>query len=321
MMTRPALYVSRLLPEAVMAAIERRFHLIARPAVTPPSVDQLRDGLRAAEAAICTLTESIGPQVLSGAPNLRVVANYAVGYNNIDVEAANAKGIVVTNTPDVLTDATADLTWTLILTTARRVVEGDRLVRSGRWPGWQPTQLLGLDVSGRALGLIGMGRIGRAVAERAAGFHMQILYHTRHPKQEAEQHRAWISCSLEQVLSESDIVSLHVPLTRATTHLIGVAQLALMKPTAILINTARGPVVDEAALVNALVNGRPAGAGLDVYEQEPSVHPRLLELDQVVLAPHLGSATLTTRIRMGMICLENITAVLEGREPPNRVAT
>jgi glyoxylate reductase len=318
-MARPSLYVSRLLPERVMVVIEDHFHLLVRPTTTPPSADQLRDGLREADAAICTLTEQITDSVLAAARKLKIVANYAVGYNNIDVAAANAKGIVVTNTPDVLTDATADLTWALILATARRVVEGDRLVRSGRWDGWEPTQLLGLDVSGRTLGLIGMGRIGRAVAQRAAGFDMQVLYHTRHPVKDVGRHEKWASRSLEQLLAESDIISLHVPLTRDTRHLIGAPQLALMKPTAVLINTARGPVVDERALVEALSQRRLAGAGLDVYEQEPALYPRLSELDQVVLVPHLGSATLSTRVRMGMICLENIGAVLEGREPPHRV--
>jgi glyoxylate reductase len=319
-MPHPTLYVSRLLPEAVMAVIDERFQLIARPETSPPSVDQLRQGLLDADAAISTLTEPITESLLDGTRHLKIVANYAVGYNNIDVAAAMAKGIVVTNTPDVLTDATADLTWALILATARRVVEGDRLLRSGRWDGWQPTQLLGLDVSGRTLGLIGMGRIGRAVARRAAGFNMQILYHTRQPVKDLARHEGWIARTLNQLLSESDIVSIHVPLTPATTHLIGAAQLALMKPTALLINTARGPVVDEASLVEALSQRRLAGAGLDVYEQEPAVHPRLSQLDRVVLAPHLGSATLSTRVRMGMICLENIAAVLEGRDPPNRVA-
>jgi glyoxylate reductase len=319
MMTKPTLYVSRLLPETVMAVIADRFALVGRPQPAPPSSDEVRRGLRDADAAICTLTEQITEPVLDGVRKLKIVANYAVGYNNIDLTAARSRGIVVTNTPDVLTDATADLTWTLILATARRVVEGDRLVRSGRWSGWQPTQLLGIDVSGRTLGLVGMGRIGRAVARRATGFNMQILYHTRQPVKDIDQHKGWVSRSLEQLLSESDIVSIHVPLTPATTHLIGTTQLALMKPTALLVNTARGPVVDEAALVEALLQGRPAGAGLDVYEHEPTVHPRLLQLDQVVVAPHLGSATLSTRVRMGMMCLENIAAVLEGREPPHRV--
>jgi glyoxylate reductase len=304
-----------------MAVIADRFELVDRPEETPPSASRLRDGLREADAAICTLTEQITESTVVEARKLKILANYAVGYNNIDLEAVKARGIVVTNTPDVLTEATADLSWALILATARRLMEGDRLVRSGRWDGWRPTQLLGLDVSGRTLGLIGMGRIGRAVAERAAGFKMQVLYHTRQPPRAGERRpNSWVSRSLEQLLSESDIVSLHVPLTQATTHLIGAAQLALMKPTAILINTTRGPVVDEGALVEAVGQRRLAGAGLDVYEREPLVHPRLLALEQVVLAPHVGSATLSTRERMGMICLENIEAVLSGGEAPHRVA-
>jgi glyoxylate reductase len=302
-----------------MAVIADRFELVHRPEETPPPARQVREGLREADAAICTLTEQITEAAVDGARNLKILANYAVGYNNIDVAAAKTRGIVVTNTPDVLTEATADLTWALVLATARRLTEGDRLVRSGRWDGWRPTQLLGLDVSGRTLGLIGMGRIGRAVAERATGFKMRVLYHTRQPWKAADQPNSWVSRSLEHLLSESDIVSLHVPLTPTTTHLIGAEQFAQMKPTAILINTTRGPVVDEGALVEALGQRRLAGAGLDVYEREPLVHPRLLEFDQVVLAPHVGSATLSTRVRMGMICLENIEAVLAGREAPHRV--
>lgn len=302
-----------------MAAIGERFALINQPGAMPPPESGLREGLREADAAICTLTEQISPSVLACARKLKIVANYAVGYNNIDLAAAKAKGIIVTNTPDVLTEATADLTWALILATGRRLVEGDRLVRSGRWDGWRPTQLLGLDISRRTLGLIGMGRIGRAVAQRAAGFDMQVLYYTRRPLIAADRRDRWVSRGLEALLSESDIVSLHVPLTPATTHLIGSSQLALMKPTAILINTARGLVVDEAALADALEQGRLAGAGLDVYEHEPAVHPRLLALEQVVLAPHIASATFSTRVRMGMICLDNIEAVLSGREAPCRV--
>jgi glyoxylate reductase len=303
-----------------MAEIGDRFVLVSRPTASPPSMSDLHDGLRDADAAICTLTEKITDPVLDGARRLKILANYAVGYNNIDLAAAIARGVVVTNTPDVLTDATADLTWALILATARRLVEGDRLVRTGRWKGWTPTQLLGLDVSGATLGIIGMGRIGRAVARRAAGFNMRVLCYTRTPGQADGQHEGWTSVDLPLLLSESDIVSLHVPLTQATSHLMGPAQFALMKATAILINTARGPVVNEEALVTALDQGRLAGAGLDVYEREPAVHPRLMELDQVVLAPHLGSATLSARIRMGLICLENIEAVLAGRQAPHRVA-
>lgn len=319
-MSLPALYVSRLLPDPVMTAIRERFHLINAPEDAPPSEHQLRAGLSAADAAICTLTEPITALMLAQATSLKVLANYAVGYNNIDLQAAARKHIVVTNTPDVLTDATADLTWALILAVARRIVEGDALVRSGSWCGLTPAQLLGLDISGRVLGVIGMGRIGRAVAERARGFRMQVLYYSRQPPEVDPTPEGWTYRRLEHLLAESDIVSLHVPLTPATTHLIGPEQLALMKPTSILINASRGPVIDEAALVEALQQGRLAGAGLDVYEREPLLHPGLVSLRQVVLLPHIGSATLATRVRMGMICLDNIDAVLNGRPAANRVA-
>jgi glyoxylate reductase len=242
-----------------------------------------------------------------------------VGYNNIDIHAANRKGLIVTNTPDVLTDATADLTWGLLLATARRVVEGDRLVRAGQWRGWAPTQFLSTDVSGKTLGIIGMGRIGQAVAERAVGFRMSVLYHARKPVAPASSVHQWEFRPLSELLGQADFVTLHVPLTEDTHHLIGTRELAMMRSTTILINTARGPIVDEGALVEALKAGTIAGAGLDVYEQEPVVHPGLLALNQVVALPHLGSATWHTRVQMGMICLKNIEAVLDGRPAPNRV--
>lgn len=316
-MPLPALYVSRLLPDPVMAAIRERFRLTAVPAVEPPSPRALLDGMREAEAAICTLTETIDDSVLSYAPRLKILANYAVGYNNIDLDAARAHGVVVTNTPDVLTDTTADLTWALLLAAARRVVEGDRLVRAQQWTGWAPTHMLGADVWGKTLGVIGMGRIGQAVARRAAGFNMPVLYAGRHP---VPGDPRWDFRPFDEVLAESDFITVHVPLTPDTHHLLDKQAFARMKPTAFLINTSRGPVVDEAALVEALRAGRPAGAGLDVYEREPELHPGLRELPNVVLLPHLGSATLDTRIRMGMICVENVRAVLEGRPAPNRVA-
>jgi glyoxylate reductase len=250
---------------------------------------------------------------------LKIIANYAVGYNNIDLPAAAQRGIIVTNTPDVLTEATADLTWALLLALTRRVVEGDAWVRTGHWPGWTPTQMLGADVSGKTLGIIGMGRIGQAVAQRAAGFRMPVIYTGRHGVSNPPG-VSWIRRSLDDVLGESDFLSLHVPLTEATRHLIDRHKLALMKPTAFLINTSRGPVVDEAALVSALEAKTIAGAGLDVYEQEPIVSAGLISLPNVVLLPHLGSATLETRVRMGLICLDNIAAVLGGRPAPNRVS-
>ncbi|MGH7250335.1 MAG: 2-hydroxyacid dehydrogenase [Nitrospiraceae bacterium] len=318
-MPPPSLYIARLLPEPVMAAAAERFHLTALPKATPPSRETLLEGLRGAHAAICTLTEHLDQEILSQAPRLRVIANYAVGYNNIVLEAARARGIIVTNTPDVLTEATADLTWALLLATARRVAEGDRLVREGAWQGWDPTQLLGADVEGKTLGIIGMGRIGRAVARRASGFNMTVLYCSHGVGDPSALVSQWQRVPQEEVLARSDFISLHVPLTPETQHLIGPAELRRMRPTAFLINTSRGPVVDEAALVDALREGRLAGAGLDVHEREPQLHPGLLPLRQVVLLPHLGSATLRTRIQMGMVCLENIQAVLEGRPAPNRV--
>jgi glyoxylate reductase len=261
--------------------------------------------------------DTVDGELLSSASHLKIVANYAVGYNNIDLDAARRHHIVVSNTPDVLTDATADLTWALLLATARRVVEGDAVVRSNRWTGWTPTQHLGKEVSGKTLGIIGMGRIGRAVAQRAEGFRMAIRYQSHHSPPAVPG--VWEPRALDRLLQESDFVTLHVPLNSKTRHLIGTRELSLMRPTAILINTSRGPVIDEAALAHALQSGTIAGAGLDVYEEEPTVHPLLPSLKQVVLLPHLGSATMQTRVQMGLICLDNIQAVLEGRPAPNRV--
>ena len=316
----PRLYLARPFPTQVMAVIQERFQLTVPPADHPPSAAEILAGLREAQAAICTLNERIDAEAMAAAPSLRVIANYAVGYNNIDMDAAKARGIIVTNTPDVLTNATADLAWALILAVARRVVEGDQLVRQHRWTGWSPTQMLGTDLSGKTLGIIGMGRIGQAVARRAAGFEMTVLYWSRSERPLQPSNPSWQRVSFEELLRRSDFLSLHVPLTPETKHLINEAALRLMKPTAFLINAARGPVVDEAALVKALHEGRLAGAGLDVYEREPELQPGLRELSQVVLLPHLGSATTETRVRMGMMCVENVLAVLEGKPAPNRVA-
>lgn len=319
LMERPTLYITRLLPQPVLDAIFAQYRVLTEPTDRPPTEEELRRGFAEAQAVICTLTDRIDASVLSHATNLKIIANYAVGYNNIDLPAAAQRGIIVTNTPDVLTDATADLTWALLLSLTRRVVEGDTWVRTGHWPGWTPTQMLGADVSGKTLGIIGMGRIGQAVAQRAAGFRMPVIYAGRHSVS-GPPGASWSWRSLDEVLAESDYISLHVPLTEATHHLIDRRRLSLMKPTAFLINTSRGPVVDEAALISALEAQTITGAGLDVYEQEPVVPARLMSLPNVVLLPHLGSATLETRVRMGLICLDNIAAVLGGRPAPNRVA-
>jgi glyoxylate reductase len=315
---KPPLYVSRILPDPVMSAIRERFTLLQEPHDAPPDPSLLTSGLSQAVAAIVTLSDRIDAETLASTSRLKIIANYAVGYNNIDVEAARQRGIVVTNTPDVLTDATADLTWALMLATARRVIEGDRLVRHGQWSGWSPTQLLGTAVAGRTLGIIGMGRIGQAVAHRAAGFRMRVSYCSRRPV-ESPRGEAWEFLPLPDLLAGSDIVSIHVSLTPDTRHLVGAQEFAHMRRSAILVNTARGPIVDEAALVDALANGAIAGAGLDVFENEPQLHPRLASFPQVVLLPHLGSATMATRVEMGMMCGDNVDAVLSGRPAPNRV--
>ncbi|THI91572.1 MAG: D-glycerate dehydrogenase [Nitrospira sp. CG24A] len=316
---RPTLYISRLLPDPVMAIVRERFQLVQEPLDALPAPSALREGLCQADAAIVTLGDRIDAEAIHAATRLKILANYAVGYNNIDLMAARQRGLIVTNTPDVLTDATADLTWALLLATARRVVEGDSLVRSGHWTGWSPIQLLGAEVSGKTLGIIGMGRIGQAVAQRAVGFRMPVRYHSRQPIATSSLPREWEYRSLQELLSEADVVTIHVPLTPTTHHLIGERELSWMRPTAFLINTARGPIIDEGALVDALETGVIAGAGLDVYEQEPAMHSGLAQLKQVVLLPHLGSATLHARVQMGLVCVNNIHAVLEGRPAPNQI--
>jgi glyoxylate reductase len=282
------------------------------------SIDELRAKVAGCDGVLCLLTDRIDASVLDAAKGCRVFANMAVGYNNVDVRAATERGIMVTNTPGVLTEATADLTWTLILSIARRVVEGDHEMRNGRFPGWGPLYMLGGDITGRTLGLIGPGRIATAVAERARGFQMAILYAGRRANPELDALGArWTP--LDELLAASDFVSLHTPLTPETRHLIDARALGLMKPTAYLINTARGPVVDEAALVDALRSGRIAGAGLDVYEDEPKMAPGLAECPNTVLLPHVGSATFATRSAMARIAAENLRAALRGEPPANLV--
>jgi glyoxylate reductase len=317
-MDRPTLLITRLLPQPVMDAIPRHYQVLAESLDRPLTTEELQRGFSQADAVICTLADHIDASLLSHTTKLKIVANYAVGYNNIDLSDAAQRGIIVTNTPDVLTDATADLTWALLLAVARRVGEGNAWIRTGNWTGWTPTQMLGSDITGKTLGIIGMGRIGQAVAQRAAGFRMSILYAGRHAVS-SPPGLSWTWQPLDAVLTNSDFLSLHVPLTDTTRHLIGQRELARMKPTAFLINTSRGPVIDESALLSSLKARTIAGAGLDVYEHEPTISPALCSLLNVVHLPHLGSATLQTRVRMGLICLDNITAALEGRSVPNRV--
>ncbi len=261
-----------------------------------------------ADALLCLLTDRVDATLLERGPGLKIVANMAVGVDNVDLEAARERDVAVSNTPEVLTDATADLAWALLLAVARRLAWGDRLVRGGGFTGWKPGLGIGQDVTGRTLGIVGAGRIGRAVAERAAGFKMEVLLRSRSA-----------GPSLVELLERSDFVSLHVPLSEETRHLIGEPELRRMRPHAVLVNTARGPIVDERALVRALREGWIAGAGLDVFEHEPSLAPGLRDLPQVVLAPHVGSATVATRNRMAEIAAENVVAALSDRSIPNRV--
>lgn len=288
--------------------------------VEPPTREAFLDTIRGSVGLITMLSDRVDAEALEAAGNdLKVVANYAVGYDNIDLDACRRRGIRVTNTPGVLTDATADLAWTLILAAARNVVAGDQLVRRGAWKGWAPTQFLGLQLRGATLGIVGAGRIGTAVALRSAGFSMRVLYADQQRNADLEEKLGARQVALDELLERADVVSLHVPMRPENRHLLGATQFKRMKSTAVLVNTARGPVVDETALVAALRGGEIAAAGLDVYEEEPTVHPDLPSLPNVVLLPHLGSATTATRRKMSEMAAENALAVLRGDEPANAV--
>lgn len=312
-------YVSRRLPSVAMEALGKVCSYDVNPEDRPATREELINAVKNYAAIISMLSDSIDSEIISlASPDLKLIANYGVGFNNIDVKAANARGIHVTNTPDVLTDATADLAWSLLFAAARRIVEGDHIVRTSTFQ-WAPEYMLGWDITGRTVGIVGAGRIGSNFGRKAAlGFNMKVLYYGRHKSQELEKVGGKL-VSLDELLEQSDYVSLHVPLTPETRHLIGSAELAKMKPTAILINTARGPVIDEKALAQALKDHVIAAAGLDVYEHEPEVEPALKTLSNVVLMPHVGSATHDTRTNMGLMNVRNIQAMLEGRELPNEV--
>ncbi len=283
--------------------------------------DELLAGVPGAEAILSILTDPIDAEVMDAAgPQLRIIANYAVGFNNIDVEEATRRGILVTNTPGVLTEATADLAWALLMAAARRISESERYLRAGQWEGWGPQQFLGVDVCGQTLGIFGMGRIGQAVARRAQGFGMRVIY-TKRSRLDAEAEQALNATRVdkEALVRESDFLSLHSPLSPETEHAFGATEFKAMKSTAILVNTSRGAVVDEPALARALKNGDIAGAGIDVYEKEPAIHPELMECENAVLIPHLGSATHATRARMAEMAAESIVTYLQGGMPKNVV--
>lgn len=283
---------------------------------------KLLAAVRGADALLPMLTDRIDGAVLDAAgPGLRIVANNAVGFDNIDLTAARARGVAVSNTPDVLTETTADLAWALLMAASRRIGEGERFLRAGQWTCWSPMQLLGLDIHGATLGVFGMGRIGQAVARRAAGFSMRVLYtDANRLPEDAENALGAVFTDKAALLREADFLTVHCPLTPDTRHAFSDAEFAEMKPTAVFVNTSRGPVVDEAALARALRSGEIFAAGIDVFEEEPRVHPGLLDCENAVLIPHLGSASVETRARMAALAASNIVAVLRGEEPPNRVA-
>lgn len=303
------------LPGRALDRLAERHAVRVRPDGPALSGRDLAAFVGGAQAVICLLGDSVAAEVFALCPRLVLVANYAVGVNNIDVEAARTSGVWVTNTPDVLTEATADLTWALILAVARRVVEGDRLVRGGDFSGWKPALLLGAGLQGKTLGIVGMGRIGRAVARRAAGFGMWVCYHSHREGRPRDGAEAESVSGLDVLLARSDVLSLHCPLTPQTRHLLDERRLRLLPRGAIVVNTSRGEVVDEEALARVLASGHLGGVGLDVYEREPEVHPVLLGHPGSVLLPHLGSATGEARAAMADLAVDNVLAVLAGKPP------
>ncbi|MFW5832765.1 MAG: 2-hydroxyacid dehydrogenase [Pseudomonadota bacterium] len=319
---RPVVVVTRRLPEAIEARMMELFDTRLNDTDEPMGKADLIDAVKTAHILVPTVTDRIDAGILAHAnPDLRLIANYGTGTDNIDVDAAYKRGITVTNTPGVLTEDTADMTMALILAVARRVVEGERLARSGDWNGWSPTAMLGHRINGKRLGILGMGRIGTAVARRARGFGLSIHYHNRnrvHPTVEEELEATYWE-SLDQMLARMDIVSVNCPHTPATYHLLSARRLKLLRPHAYVVNTSRGEVIDEPALTRMLRDKEIAGAGLDVFEHEPAINPKLRELDNAVLLPHMGSATIEGRMDMGEKVLINIKTFVDGHRPPDRV--
>ena len=313
---KPRLFLTRRIPEMAMQRLDDYFELSYNPWERSLTHEEIVAGVKDADALISLLTDKIDRELIDAAPKLKVISAYAVGFNNIDVEYATSKGIAVCNTAGALTESTADLTWALIMASCRRITESEAYLRAGRFTAWEPMLMLGQDVYGKTLGILGMGRIGQAVARRATGFGMRIIYTgTKELSLPFTAQRV----DLDTLMRESDILSLHAPLTPLTKHLLNREKLMLMKPTAVLINTARGAIVDEAALIELLTEKRIFAAGFDVYEHEPYIPEALLALDNVVLLPHIGSASIATRTQMGIMAAENAIAVLEGRIPPSQI--
>ena len=320
-MPKPKIYITRKLPERGLQIIRKHFDMEVWPEYAPPPKKTIIEKAKNVDALATLLSDKIDAEVFNAAPKLKIVSQLAVGFDNIDIPEATRRGIYVTNTPEVLTDTTADFAWALLMATARRVVEADKYVRTGQWKvGWHPDMMAGRDVYNATIGVVGAGRIGYAVAKRATGFGMKILFYDVVPRPEIERDFGAKKVDLDTLLRESDFVSIHVPLMKETRHLINEQKLRLMKKTAYLINNSRGPVVDEKALYKALKEGWIAGAGLDVFEQEPiPADNPLLKLDNVVVAPHISSASLETRSKMGEMVAENLVAFFEGKKPPNLV--
>lgn len=311
-------FVTRRIPEAGLEMLKDKVELTINPHNRVLSREELLSCVRGKDGILSLLTDKIDAEVMNADPDLKIIANYAVGYDNIDIAEAAQRGIVVTNTPDVLTETVADFTWALMLSASRRITEADNYTRSGQFVGWDPLLFLGYDVFGKTIGVIGFGRIGQAVARRAQGFNMRVLYYDQIPP--ANQiDKLYTNVKLDELLKESDFITLHVSLNKDTHHFIGAKEFAMMKPSACLINTARGPVVDEDALVKALKTKQIAGAALDVFEQEPKLALGLAALPNCVLAPHIASASLETRTKMATMAAGNLLAVLEGRAPLNPV--
>jgi len=320
-MPKPKVYITREIPERGLKIIQKHFDAEVWPEYAPPPKKVIIEKAKNVDALVSLLSDKIDSEVFNSAPKLKIIVQLAVGFDNIDVQEATQRGIYVTNTPEVLTETTADFAWTLLMAVARRVVEADKYVRTGQWKvGWHPSMLQGRDIYGTTIGIVGAGRIGYAVAKRAKGFDMKILYYDVIPRPEIERDFGAKRVDLDALLKESDFVSVHVPLMKETHHLINADKLKLMKKTAYLINNARGPVIDEKALYQALKEGLIAGVGLDVFEQEPTpLDNPLLKLDNVVIAPHISSASYETRSRMAEMVAENLVAFFEGKKPPNLV--
>ena len=318
-MSKKNIFVTRRIPQPGLDML-KDFDMTMNPEDRVLTKDELIAGSKGRDGVLCLLTDPITAEIMDALPTVKIFANYAVGFNNIDVEAATKRKVAITNTPGVLTDTTADFAWTLLMAAGRRLVEADKFCRAGKFDGWGPMLLLGHDIHHKTLGIVGMGRIGQAVAQRARGFEMKVLYTDEvrlAPEREKELNATFMS--LDQLLKESDFVSLHVPLMPSTKHLISKKQLGMMKPTAVLVNTSRGPVVDEKALVDALRSKVIFAAGLDVYEAEPALAPGLAELDNVIIPPHIASATTDTRTKMATMAAGNLVAFFKGERPPNIV--